>query len=113
MQSVIRLPRTGGFTLLELMVVLLLLGLVYGLAAPSIGAASPYTNPSSSNTTINSSRVKPPVRGSLITLCIRTGEPPQRHSQLTTSLASPSPPSLPSLPRETMSKAPCVPGATY
>ena len=40
MQSVIRLPRKGGFTLLELMVVLLLLGLLYGLAMPMLGAGS-------------------------------------------------------------------------
>jgi general secretion pathway protein H len=40
MQSVIRRPRTGGFTLLELMVVLLLLGLLYGLAVPMLGDGS-------------------------------------------------------------------------
>jgi general secretion pathway protein H len=40
MQPVIRLSRSRGFTLLELLLVLLLLGLLYGLAAPMLGAGS-------------------------------------------------------------------------
>lgn len=35
-RSVTRFPRSGGFTLLELVVVLFLLGLLYGLAAPML-----------------------------------------------------------------------------
>jgi general secretion pathway protein H len=35
-----RLSRSVGFTLLELLLVLLLLGLLYGLAAPMLGAGS-------------------------------------------------------------------------
>src|ERR1035437_2789072 len=40
MQPVIRLSRSRGFTLLELLLVMLLLGLLYGLAAPMLGAGS-------------------------------------------------------------------------
>ena len=34
------IPRSGGFTLFELLLVLLLMGLVYGLAVPMLGAGS-------------------------------------------------------------------------
>jgi len=40
MQPLTGISRVGGFSLLELLVVLLLLGLVYGLAAPMLGAGS-------------------------------------------------------------------------
>lgn len=40
MQTVIGLSRRRGFTLFELLLVLVLLGLMYGLAAPMLGAGS-------------------------------------------------------------------------
>ena len=39
-RAVTRLSRRGGFTLFELLLVLLLMGLLYGLAAPMLGAGS-------------------------------------------------------------------------
>lgn len=40
MQPLIEVSRSRGFTLLELIVVLLVLGLLYGLAMPMLGAGS-------------------------------------------------------------------------
>ena len=39
-QAVTRRPRREGFTLFELLLALLLMGLLYGLAAPMLGAGS-------------------------------------------------------------------------